>query len=119
MNTLPYDVINKIYEFIDIKKEHENALRPSLFKIEDVQPWETFRAYFAQQYFKDPDFWSLRIQIFEEPENRWRNASVNTAFLFGGFYDDDAPSHSVVHVHPMKGWEAFDWDTFNGWWKPI
>ena len=119
MPRLPYDVINKIYEFIDVKEEHINAFRLTLFKIGDVQPWETFRSHFVQQYKINEHFWSVKIQIFEEPENRWRYASVNSAWLFGDIYKDGAPAHSILHVLPMKDWEAFDWDNFNGWWRSI
>ena len=119
MPRLPYDVINKIYEFIDVKEEHKNAFRLTLFKIGDVRTWETFRAYFVHKYKTTENFWSIKIQIFEEPENRWRYATVNSACLFGGFYADGGPAHSNLHVLPMKDWKAFDWDNFNGWWRPI
>jgi len=123
MNSLPQDVVNRIYDYIDCRNVHRKRMSQVCLDLDtNKRPWREFRAYWADQYLEatdaDTQFFCICILIYD-PETGWRRASVNSASLFAGYLYDGSPAHSVVHVQREGEKEGFDWD-YSGdtWWKP-
>lgn len=122
---LSYDIVGNIYSYINNKEVHKINFTDTLFELDkQKKPMCEFKEYFLEKYKESLEenisFFSLKFLIWEIPEKRWRNATVNKTSLFGDYLQDNYPPHLVVHVCPNENWKAYDWEYPNEtWWKPI
>ena len=123
---LSYDLIGRIYSYIDIKRNHRDKFMDVILDLDkEKKHMNEFKKYFFKKHKEfiensNKSFFSVKFFIWEIPEKRWRIASINFNNMVSGYLKDKNPNESLIHIYPTRDWVAYEWNyNENTWWKPI